>query len=371
MRGSRPSGQWTSPHVLAVTGGRNMDQLRVGVIGHNGGGYPRAHLQAYAAILEAEVVAIADEDAEESRAMAAEFDGSHHYTDYREMLERHALDVVSVATPAAGRRDAALAAFDAGAHVMAAKPLAMNLAEAREVVEAAVRAGKLLSVALPNRFRSEVPALREVLRAGTLGHVYHSRIWHGHVMNIPGHHSYYRRDRAGGGALMSTTIHMLDAILWVLGNPRPVRVSAASYHKLRKMHSPPVAWPGGVEACDIEDFNIGLVHFTDGSTMTVESNWLKHPSARGSGAEILGDWGVASRSPLRVELEDGERIIDATPQIPPDPPDAYGDSIEDLCRSVLDGRVPLIRFSEMLNLHRVIDALYEAAALGEEIAVAD
>ncbi|MEE3260126.1 MAG: hypothetical protein VX293_13045 [Candidatus Latescibacterota bacterium] len=130
----------------------------------------------------------------------------------------------------------------------------------------------------------------------------------------------YRRELAGGGVLFHTMVHLLDAVLWALGNPRPVRATASSYQKLARMNNPPPTWEGPVEACDIEDFNIGLVHFADGSTMSIESNWLMHPRTRPSGAELLGDWGMASLRPLRLELEEEGEIVDATPELPTDPP---------------------------------------------------
>ena len=347
-----------------------MDRLKVGVIGCGAHGRS-GHLRGYAGTPEASLVAVADIDPQRAREAAAAFGVPHYYTDSHEMLERHALDVVSLALPPAANRDAAVAAFEAGANVLVSKPLAMNLVQAKEMVETAKRSGKRMSMALGNRFASEVRALRDFLADGKLGHIYHTRIWHGHVMNIPGAPTMTRRELAGGGVLFHTTVHILDATLWALGNPEPVRASAASYQKVRKMKKPVITWSGPLEACDIEDFNVGLVHFVDGSTMTVESNWMTHPRSRSGGAEILGDWGVASLRPLRVELEDGERIIDATPRLPADSRNSVGNYCEDFCRSILEGRLPVVRFGEMLDVQRIMDALYAAAERGGEVPVAE
>jgi predicted dehydrogenase len=346
-----------------------MPRLKIGVIGC--GGHGRGHIGRYAEIPDAELVAVADANPERAREAALEFSVPHHYASYREMFARHPLDVVSLALPPAANRDAAIAAFEAGAHVLVSKPLAMDLAQAKEMVAAAARCGKRISLSLQNRFHPEVRALRQVLAEGTLGRVYHARLWHGHVMDIPGTPTMYRRSLAGGGVLFHTMVHLLDAVLWALGNPRPVRASAASYQKLRRMKKPVVTWPGPAEDCDIEDFNIGLVHFSDGATMTLESNWLMHPRARQSGAELLGDWGTASLRPLRVELEDGDRVVDVTSDIPLDSADDLGNACRDLCRSVLEGRPPLVQTDEMLNVQRIMDALYEAAEKGCEVSIED
>ena len=120
--------------------------------------------------------------------------------------------------------------------------------------------------------------------------------------------------------------------------------------------------------CDIEDFNVGLVHFADGSTMSLESNWLMHPRARSSGAEFLGDWGVAGLRPLRIELEEGDRVVDATPLLPPDPPDSSVQVFDDFCRAVLrDQLPPTVRFGQMLAVQAIMNALYDSARLGREV----
>ena len=344
-----------------------MNRLKIGIIGC--GAHGRGHLQSYAEIAEAEIIAIVDLDPDKARQTAVEFGIPYHYTDYRKTLECHALDIVSLALPPAANRDAAVAAFEAGANVLVSKPLAMNLAEAEEMVAAARRCGKLMSMGLQNRSDPEVRGLRQFLADGKLGNVYHTRLWHGHVMHIPGTPTMYKRHLAGGGVLFHTTVHLLDATLWALGNPKPVRVSAASYQKVRRMKTPLITWQGSVGDCDIEDFNVGLVHFADGSTMAVESNWMMHPRSRPSGAEILGDWGVASLRPLHIALEEGERIVDVTSCI--NTTSQVDNVYQDFCRSIMDNRLPIVRFSEMLDVQRVMDALYEAAEKGKEVSIAD
>ena len=339
-----------------------MGPLRVGIVGC--GAHGRGHIKGYTATPTAEVVAVADLDPEKANEAANDFKVAHHHADYREMLDRHELDIVSLALPPAANLDATLASLEAGANVLISKPLAMNVEQAKQMVEAADRCGKRLSMGLQNRFSPEARALRAFLADGKLGHVYHTRIWHGHEMHIPPTPTMYRRELAGGGVVFHTTVHLLDVTLWVLGNPKPVRVSASSYQRLGRMKTPRVSWNGSADECDIEDFNIGLVHFEDGSTMTIESNWMMHPRVRPSGAEVLGDWGVASLRPLKIEVEDGDDIIDVTPNTDGDRP---GTVYEDFCNSILENRPPTVLPNEMLDVQRILDALYEAADTGREI----
>jgi predicted dehydrogenase len=341
-------------------------KLKVGIIGC--GSHGQGHIKGYSEIPQAAVVAVSDLAPEKTREASLAYDVGHHYTDYREMLDRHELDIVSLALPPAANLDATVASLEAGAHVLISKPLAMNVGQAKQMIEASERCGKRLSMGLQNRFSPEARALRRFLSEGKLRHVYHTRIWHGHQMHIPPTPTMYRRELAGGGVVFHTTVHLLDVILWVLGNPRPVRVSASSYQKLGKMKTPRVSWGGTAEDCDIEDFNVGLVHFEDGSTMTIESNWMMHPRLRPSGAELLGDWGVASLRPLKIELEEGNDIVDVTPDTDDDRP---GSVYEDFCNSILEDRPPTVRPNEMLDVQRILDALYEAADTAKEIQIRD
>ena len=312
--------------------------LAVAVIGC--GAHGRGHVLHFTELPEARGVAVADTERERARGVAEAFSVPHHYADYRDLLANHALDIVSLALPPTANRDAALAAFAAGAHVMASKPLAANLAQAEDIVAAAKAADKLLTMGMQNRFTPEVRALRQIVAERRLGHVFHTRLWHGHEMHIPPTPTMYRRDLAGGGALFHTTVHM---------------------------PAPPATWQAPVAACDIEDFNIGLVHFANGSTMTIESNWLMHPRPRQSGAELLGDHGTASLRPLKLELEEDGAIVDATPSLPTHLPHAFGEACRDFCRAVCDNALPAIRFSEMLDVQRIMDALYRSAAQGREV----
>ena len=223
------------------------------------GGMGRSHAKEFSELERSSVVAAADIDHDSVHRVAAEYAITTIYTDYREMLDGHPLDVVSLALPPAANLDAAVASFEAGANVLIAKPLAMNTDQAKRMIATADRCGKRISMALQNRFSPEARALRRFLANGKLGRVYHSRIWHGHEMHIPPTPTMYRRELAGGGVVFHTTVHLLDVTLWVLGNPKPVRVSASSYQRLARMKKPRVSWDGTAEDCDIDDFNVDEV----------------------------------------------------------------------------------------------------------------
>src|SRR5262249_30341523 len=157
-------------------------------------------------------------DGERARTAAEEFGAAAWFTDHRQALEQARPDLVSIVTPPAFHREQALDAFAAGAHVPCEKTVALHAAEAPALGEAARAARRFLSMGLQSRHLEAGRILKRTLAEGTLGEVYFTRVWCGHVMNIPGWGHFHRRRLAGGGVVMATTVHALDFALWVLGN---------------------------------------------------------------------------------------------------------------------------------------------------------
>ena len=141
--------------------------IRAGVIGV--GSMGKNHARVFAEMEQTELVAVADlAHAEEvSRIYKA-----RPYTDYREMLEREDLDVVSVAVPTGLHCQVALDVVAGGRHVFVEKPLAPSMEEGQRIIEAARKAGVKLWVGHIERFNPAVLALRERLDAGDLGRIF-------------------------------------------------------------------------------------------------------------------------------------------------------------------------------------------------------
>ena len=111
-----------------------MKKLRVGVIGL---GMGRAHIEGYRSHPGAEVVAIADPNEQRLKDAGDRYSIPGRYADAPSMLRREKLDVVSVATPNKFHKPLAIAALEAGCHVLCEKPMAMNATEARAMLAAA------------------------------------------------------------------------------------------------------------------------------------------------------------------------------------------------------------------------------------------
>ena len=251
------------------------------------------HVANYAKMEEVSLVAVCDVNFERAQAVAKESKVPHVYADYREMLERHTLDLVSVCTPHALHRDQTVEAFDAGANVICEKALCVSSVEAQEMITACKRNGKKMSMGLQNRGLAAGCALKQFIETDGLGRIYYTRVWTGHVMNIPGYSVFHNKALSGGGVLYSTAVHTLDFANWIIGNPTPVAAMGTTYQKVRHMKNPVISWAGTLEDFETEDFAAGYIRFADGSGLSLESNWLTHPWKNRPTIEVLGDFGAA------------------------------------------------------------------------------
>ncbi len=143
--------------------------LRAAVIGV--GSMGANHARLYARMPQTTLVAFSDLDATLRDRFARTYKATP-YVDYREMIEKEHLDVLTIALPTHLHRMAALDTMAAGIHTFVEKPLAESVASAREMIEASERHNVLLGVGHIERFNPAVIALKERLDAGQLGKIY-------------------------------------------------------------------------------------------------------------------------------------------------------------------------------------------------------
>jgi len=118
---------------------------RIGIVGS--GFVASVHAEALKRVPAAELVAVASPTEEHVRAFARRHAIRHAYTDYRQLLAREDIDLITVACPNYLHRDVTVEAAGAGKHVVCEKPLAMNLGECDEMIEACRAAGVKLMYA--------------------------------------------------------------------------------------------------------------------------------------------------------------------------------------------------------------------------------
>lgn len=231
----------TSGAAAAVAAERPRDpgtaKPRLGFLGL--GWIGRARMQALLESGVAEVVAIADLDAEVAHD-AAQCAGAVACPSWSALLEQE-LDGVVIATPSALHAGQAIAALERGLAVFCQKPLARTAAEAARVVVAAQAHDRLLGVDFSYRHVAGMPALREEIRAGELGDVY--------AIDLVFHNAYgpdkawfYDVAYSGGGCVMDLGVHLVDLALWMTGHTQADALDAQLFQHGRRL-LPPIAAP--------------------------------------------------------------------------------------------------------------------------------
>ena len=142
--------------------------MKVAILGC--GAVAKAHIEPLKR-LDVEVVAVCDPDEEASAGVAARFGIPRRYREAAELLDRERPDVVHVIAPPQAHRDLAVEAMEAGCHVLVEKPMAVNAAEADEMIEAARRCDRTLGVCHTMLFDPGVMRARELAASGELGEV--------------------------------------------------------------------------------------------------------------------------------------------------------------------------------------------------------
>ncbi|MBN1554816.1 MAG: Gfo/Idh/MocA family oxidoreductase [Phycisphaerae bacterium] len=243
-----------------------MKRLRVGVIGL---GMGAAHVRNFQACPEADVVAVTDTDPNRLKEVANDHDVPNRYTDAAKMIRRENLDIVAIATPNKFHKPLTLAAFKAGAHVLCEKPMAMNAAEARQMLDAAVKAKRRLMINFSYRFTPQSQALKKAVDSGILGDVYFARtIWH-RRRGLPRFGGWFgQKELSGGGPLIDLGVHRLDLALWLMGYPKPTWVLAGAYNPIASALAKKEK-----KKYDVEDLAVGLIRFENGATIEVEASW--------------------------------------------------------------------------------------------------
>ena len=192
----------------------------------------QAHARAYTQLApRVRLIGLADIDPVRASRSAKNFFIPYVTTDYREMLRRDDIEIVSICAPPSMHEQMAIDALEAGKYVLCEKPLAHNLASADRIVAAARRHSNRLSVVFQRRFNLEIERTRWLIQEGHLGRLQFGRFTR--VSQIPPQHrtgkSWWGKwDIAGGGALMTQCIHELDAQLLFFGPAKRVQACMAT-----------------------------------------------------------------------------------------------------------------------------------------------
>ena len=167
----------------------------------------------------ARIVAIASGHREHAEKVAREFDIKHVDSDWRALVARHDVDLVSVVTPPVKHCEMTLAALEHGKAVLCEKPMAMNADEARRMTECAREAGVLALIDHELRFLPGRIKLRKLLNDGDIGTVRHAKLVFrsDSRADVDRPWNWWSDKAQGGGTLGAIGSHVIDGFRWLLG----------------------------------------------------------------------------------------------------------------------------------------------------------
>ena len=356
---------------------RSKKTLKVGVIGV--GAISPIHLNAYQKHPQAELVAIAD-ISEANLANAGEKYGvpaDRRFTDFKKMLRCKDLQAVSICTTNWLHAPVAVAALKAGKHVLTEKPMAMNAVEGQKMIDAAKAKRLKLQVGHNHRFDPESVFAKELIESGKLGDIYYARVQAVRRRGCPSWGVFGQLDKQGGGAMSDIGVHVIDLTMHLMGHPRPVAVSGASYRTIG--HKPGHVGMFGVvdhKTYTVEDMAVGFVRFANGATMHIETSFNANLDKDEFNTYLVGDKGGLSVYPLKVQTELNGHLTDCTPQYvsahPMPYPTASGGhdkSVFSFVDAALNGVPAAIPGTQVILTQKIIDGLFASAKTGREVAV--
>ncbi len=250
--------------------------VRIGIIG--AGRFAETHLEHFARIDGAEVVALCRRNEDALRDMQQRFGISSGYTDYRDMLDAGGVDAVSIVTPTSSHRQIALDAIFENLHVLCDKPLALTAADAQEMLDAAENAGVVHSTNFNQRGNATLGRIKRYVDAGYTGDLIHIDIRWGQSMFEDTRPDLLAwRGLAGmGGGTVYELIHVFDAVRFLGGEVSRILALLRTSIPHRKYADA----PEGVDV-DAPDSSAFLIELSSGAYAVVHTSWV----SRGTGPD--------------------------------------------------------------------------------------
>ncbi len=252
-----------------------MKTIKIGVIGC-GGIANGKHMPAQKRNPMSEMVAFCDIIRERAEKACKEYGTSESkvYTDYRELLKDKSIDAVLVLTPNCSHCEITVAALEAGKHVLCEKPMAMNYAQAKEMIAARDKAGKVLTIGYQNRYRNDSLYLKKLAKTDQFGEIYYAEAIAIRRRAVPTWGVFIDKEKQGGGPLIDIGTHALDLTLFMMNNYEPAYCVGKTFHKLNKQTETGNIWGDwDTEKFSAEDSAFGFVVMKNGAVIYLKSSW--------------------------------------------------------------------------------------------------
>lgn len=348
-------------------------RIKLGVIG--AGNIGNVHIKEFKALPEqCEVTAITDAYLPLAESRAREHEIPHVYPSAEALLASD-IDAVVVCVPNQFHAPVAIQALEHGKHVLLEKPMGIDLEAAKGIVRKQRETGKTVMIAHQMRWEWLAQRVKRQTELGELGRIYTAKAGWYRRKGIPGWGTWFTRmSESGGGPLIDIGVHMLDLSLYLMGNPKPVAVSGATYAEFGPRRRGIGSWgtPNWDGYYDVEDLATAFIRMEDGRTLTLEVSWAVHMDTNSTPfIHLMGtDGGVAmygNRGKFLTERFDAAMETELTP-----PENDVGGrrrmSLHFL-ECVREGKEPIAPVMSGYTNNLILDAIYRSSRSGAEVAL--
>lgn len=340
-----------------------MEKLTMGIVGFGGMGSYHVH---YLIEKEEKFTLKGGYDINPERVAALEKEGYQGYTTYDELLQDPEIDMILIAVPNDFHKPLAIAALEAGKHVLCEKPAMMNAKELEEVLAVAKKNQRHFFVHQNRRWDPDFRILTTIFEKQPIGEVFQieSRV-HG-ANGIPGDWRHYKKE--GGGMVLDWGVHLLDQLLYLVKSPVKKVQADLSY----------------VLGNDVDDGMRVTLYFENGLQALVEvgtTNYIRLPRwyiKASEGTAEISDWDLSGRmvkatgydtsAPIPIQAGVGltktmappsEKATELLPLPKGTPlePSVY----ENMYDVIKNGAEPIVKNSEVLRVIRLMEKIFEAA----------
>ncbi|MFN2237743.1 MAG: Gfo/Idh/MocA family protein [Anaerolineales bacterium] len=348
--------------------------LKVGIIGL--GNIANVHIAGWAESPLAEVVAGCDIDPLKIDHWNKEYNLKKFAYDAAELINDPDIDIIDICTPNNCHAPQTIAALEAGKHVLCEKPLAPTVDEIRRMIAARDASGKMLMTAHQLRFTGTARALKNEIDSGALGAIYHARAWWLRRAGAPIRPSLIYKSQAYAGVGIDLGVHVIDLVLWLMGNPQPVTVSGVACSQIALQDGAFSDWGGEIpKDFDVDEFAAGFVRFENGASLMIEVSWLlNHTTDQDDVQTWLYGTKAGAHWPSCMLYETNnvlkqhyDRILKKTEdRIRPH----YLECVEFAEAIMRDGPSP-VPSEQSLQVGQILEALYKSQEIGREVEIAN
>lgn len=270
--------------------------VKIGIIGT--GFIAKHHINALKNIKDVEIIGVVGTSLSKSKEIIKNSElKCEAFNDYEELLKLDC-DVISICVPNYLHSKICTDALNSGKHAFVEKPLARNVEEAKEMLDAEKSSNRRIFYCENNMYAPSFTKVKEIIDDGALGKIYMGRGREQHS----GPHSrwFYKGKEAGGGALIDLGIHDIACLTWYLNDDvKEVFCQTRTIQPDR----------GKFGKCEVEDNAIGILYFENGAQVVIEESWTA-PGGYDMRFELFGTKGQIKVAPtfsniINVYSEEG------------------------------------------------------------------